>query len=197
MTRTYQSTLRAEQMELTREKILEAVLELTNEHAAEVTVASAAERAGVSVRTAYRYFPTLDAMLDEFNAWLSKKLGSLKLPPDVSALPEFIGMVYEYFERNETFFRASRARAVGDGVDAVLRTRRKAEQVKAVGKLLAPLMKGDDARAIRKVGAQLHALISLDNYLHLTGVWGLTRQEAADTTVEAVQRLLAPYEEGR
>lgn len=195
MTRTYQSPLRAEQMEQTREKILEAVLELTNERADDVTVASAAQRAGVSVRTAYRYFPTLDDLLDAFNVWLGKKLGTLKLPSERSALPQFIQTMFEYFERNEAFFRASRARSLGNTVDAALRSRRKVDQVKAIEKIVAPLVKNGDPGATRKMGGQLHALMSLDNYLQLTEVWRLTRQEAADATAEAVERLLASWEE--
>jgi AcrR family transcriptional regulator len=53
---------RANQKERTRTAILEAALDILREDEAP-TVASAAERARVSRTTAYRYFPTHEALL--------------------------------------------------------------------------------------------------------------------------------------
>jgi AcrR family transcriptional regulator len=195
MTRTYQSALRAEQMEQTREKILEAVLALTNDDAADVTVASAADRAGVAVRTAYRYFPTLESLLDEFNAWAAKRLGGMRPPADLESLPRFIAELYEFFERNSVLFRATRGRE--KGVNATLRSRRKMDQRKVTEKTLAAVTRHMNEREAKKLCGVIHSLISFDNYWNLTQVWGLTTQESIETTVESVERLLAPYKEGR
>lgn len=195
MKRTYQSPLRAEQMEQTREKILEAVLTLTTEDPDDVTVASAAERAGISVRTAYRYFPTLESLLDEFNTWAAKRLGAVRPPSDLESLPTFIGELFEFFERNDVLFRATRGRE--KGMNASLRSRRKAEQRRWAEKTLASITEGMNERAAKKLAGVVHSLLSVDNFWNLTQVWGLTRQEAVEATVETVERLLAPYREGR
>ena len=193
MTRTYQSPLRAEQMEQTREKILEAVLALTTENPDDVTVATAAERAGISVRTAYRYFPTLESLLDEFNAWAAKRLGGVRPPTDVASLPKFIAELFEFFERNDALFRTARGRE--KGVNATLRSRRKADQRKWAEKTLSEVTRHMDERAAKKLAGVIHSLMSVDNFWNLTEVWGLTRQEAVDATVDTVERLVAPHEQ--
>jgi AcrR family transcriptional regulator len=58
-------TLRDEHKRATRERIVRAVAELVADaHPAAVSVPAVAGRAGVSVATVYRYFPTKEALLD-------------------------------------------------------------------------------------------------------------------------------------
>lgn len=58
-------SLREEQRELTRRKILSAVLDLVAEESmSELSVPAVAERSSVSVATIYRYYPTKDALLN-------------------------------------------------------------------------------------------------------------------------------------
>jgi AcrR family transcriptional regulator len=57
--------LRDEHKRATRERIVRAVAELVADaHPATVSVPAVATRAGVSVATVYRYFPTKEALLD-------------------------------------------------------------------------------------------------------------------------------------
>jgi AcrR family transcriptional regulator len=63
--RQYTSPLRAEQAKATRERILDAAIELLHErNASDVAMPDVAKRAGVALRTAYRAFPTRDALFD-------------------------------------------------------------------------------------------------------------------------------------
>jgi AcrR family transcriptional regulator len=58
-------SLRAEQREMTRTKIVQAVLDLVADNALDdLSVPAVSRRSGVSVATIYRYFPTKDAMLE-------------------------------------------------------------------------------------------------------------------------------------
>ncbi len=58
-------TLRDAHRRATRERIVRAVAELVADaHPATVSVPAVADRAGVSVATVYRYFPTKEALLD-------------------------------------------------------------------------------------------------------------------------------------
>jgi len=62
--RTYKSPLRAEQAEATRRRILDAAIALLQEAgSSEVAMPDVAERAGVSVSTAYRAFATREDLL--------------------------------------------------------------------------------------------------------------------------------------
>ena len=77
-TTTYESPLRAEQMEQTRLRIREATADvLADEEVNEVTVPLVAMRARVSVRTVYRHFPTKEALFDEFGEWAEEHLRSI------------------------------------------------------------------------------------------------------------------------
>lgn len=58
-------TIREEHTRATRARIVEAVSELVAEaHPAAISVPAVAAKAGVSVATIYRYFPTKEALLD-------------------------------------------------------------------------------------------------------------------------------------
>ena len=58
-------TIRTAQKQVTRQRILDAVLDLVAEgELAEVTVPDVARRSGASVATIYRYFPSKDALFE-------------------------------------------------------------------------------------------------------------------------------------
>ena len=88
-TRPYESPLRAEQLEQTRLRILEAMADvLADEEVEEVTVPLVAMRARVSVRTVYRHFPTKEALFDAFGEWGEEHLRLvLFLPGDARRDP--------------------------------------------------------------------------------------------------------------
>lgn len=193
-TRSYQSPLRAEQAERTREKLLEAVLELCLESSAiGLTVTAAAERAAVSPRTAYRYFPTLEALLDDFATWVWAKILPLKYPKDLGELMAFVPVLYAYFVQNTRYFRAARAVTTAKTMGGQLRARRKAQQLKDLGAILAPVTAGAPAGEAKTLAATVHTLLSLDAFWNLTEVWGMTTAEAATTTTHALERMLAPW----
>ena len=63
--RSYESPLRAEQRDATRNRVLEAAVEeLAGDGVDELTIPLVARRAGVSVRTVYAHFPTKDALFE-------------------------------------------------------------------------------------------------------------------------------------
>ncbi len=66
--------LRSAHRDDTRRVILEAFLELLDDESPlTVSMPDVASRAGVSVRTLYRYFPNKDALLEGANEWFSAK----------------------------------------------------------------------------------------------------------------------------
>ena len=81
-TRPYQMRKRAEQVEQTRQRIVEATVELhTTIGPADTTISAIAERAGVTRLTVYRHFPDLDALY----AACSHRWGSQHPAPDPAA----------------------------------------------------------------------------------------------------------------
>ena len=96
-TRPYESPLRAEQMEQTRLRILEATADvLADDEVEEVTVPVVAMRARVSVRTVYRHFPTKDALFDAFGEWAEEsfQLVLLSYPETLEAVRRMAPELY-------------------------------------------------------------------------------------------------------
>src|ERR1700754_1737855 len=70
--RQRRSSLRDQQVDLTRDLIVRAFQELLrNDHPDAITYPQVAEAAGVSLRTVYRYFPTRADLLQIAVAWLT------------------------------------------------------------------------------------------------------------------------------
>ena len=79
--RAYNSPLRERQTEQTRELILQALTEqLAEGGLADFNIPAVARRAGISVRTVYRYFPTRDALLAAVGDWIENRLIAVPRP---------------------------------------------------------------------------------------------------------------------
>ena len=178
-TRAYNSPLREDQMEQTRLRLLETMAEMLADSSEDVTVALVAERAKVSVRTAYRYFPTKEAMFDAFNEWFAQQWGTPPLPISMADLPEMAARLLESFDRNERMVRAARRSTAGTEV----RKRRKAGQVKAMWRVIkdyAPHL--DDAEVTRINGVFMN-LLGSEAWLAMRDTLGMTTPEC----IQAVQ----------
>lgn len=76
--RSYSSPLRAEQAAATRARILDAAIDLLRAtDSGDVAIPEVAERAGVSVRTAYRAFPSREDLLEGVLAELSLRFEAI------------------------------------------------------------------------------------------------------------------------
>src|SRR4051812_2774785 len=106
-TRTYSSPLRAEQMERTRERILEAAAEqLLEEGIEELSLPRAARRARVSVPTVYRHFSTKEALMQELTDWVDRKLRLSEVPQSIDQFPEYVPRFFVHLDENEPLVRA-------------------------------------------------------------------------------------------
>jgi AcrR family transcriptional regulator len=89
--------LREEQRDLTRRKILTAVLDLVAEQSmSELSVPLVAERSGVSVATIYRYFPNRDALLNAAAEEPARRAGGA-LIADGDDGPAYLRKMWEDF----------------------------------------------------------------------------------------------------
>jgi AcrR family transcriptional regulator len=102
MSRKYDSPERAQAKQDTRERILDAVVEVvTRQGVHAFTVQNVANAAGVSHRTIYRHFATREDLLDGLDELIERRGAQAGVIPkleDLSDLPKAIGPIYESFD---------------------------------------------------------------------------------------------------
>ncbi|MDO8616350.1 MAG: helix-turn-helix domain-containing protein [Dehalococcoidia bacterium] len=165
--RSYSSPLRERQVQQTREMVLQALMqEMAADGLRDFSMPRLARRAGVSVRTVYRYFPTKDALFSAFAEWLDDQVVAMPpilTPDDLAAAPE---QLFPEFDRTEDVILAQWATEAGRDVRNRGRERRLEIYRAALAGLLAGLS--------REEGRQAHAIIS---YLHSSWAWKTFREE--------------------
>lgn len=110
-TGTAPPSLRQEQLDVTRRRILDALVDLVStEGVHDLSVQDVADRAGVSHRTVYRHFPDKSALLDGLSDWLDQRiaerhpmLGQGAEPLD---LVDGVARTWEMFEELDTVTEA-------------------------------------------------------------------------------------------
>lgn len=110
-TRPYQSRLREEQADDTRDRILEATLRLMATGIASVSVPAVARAAGVSVPTVYRHFGTKAQLLAALYPHLARRvgIGELVLPRTVDEVGPMIRTIYARLDAFGDLARAAMA----------------------------------------------------------------------------------------
>jgi AcrR family transcriptional regulator len=165
--RSYHSPLRERQSEQTRVAILEAIAqELAATGLQELHVPAIARRAGVSVRTIYRYFPTRDALLDAAEEWIDRSIGTADFSRPIDEFPAMLEEVFKQFDANETMMLAHWATSLGRDVRERGRKRRQQAYRQALNEVTSHLSRSD-ARAA-------HAVVS---YLLSSRTWKAMREE--------------------
>src|SRR5436309_9524426 len=77
-------SLRAQQAEVTRERIVGAVADLLERgRLEELTVPAVAEASGVSLRTIYRYYTTREELLEAAGRWIGDEVLKHPYPRDL------------------------------------------------------------------------------------------------------------------
>jgi AcrR family transcriptional regulator len=193
-----QEDLRANQKARTRTAIIDAARRL-RERGLAPTVAAAASDAKVSRATAYRYFPTQQALLIELGAErlyepIEKLLAEMTSPDVEERLVSLIDAYAEAFEHDEPRIRTAlgvyqdtwlRAHRDGSATSPRLRQGRRMRWLDTV---LQPLALSDDRR--QRLKTALALAIGSDSLIILKDVCGLSSTEAAATLRRAALALL-------
>jgi AcrR family transcriptional regulator len=180
-------TLREEQAQATRLRVLDAARALIHERRSlEFTLAELADWSGVSLATIYRHFDGRSGVLQAVAR--ADDPQDATSPPDWPSAysPDLQRFQYERFARNRSILEAER----GSGLHAELRQARLAARTPMVEAWIAAANDTLPAEAHRRTLAVLLALTSSDNYLHLTEASQLDLDEAADATIWTIQTLL-------
>jgi AcrR family transcriptional regulator len=188
MARKYELKQRAENVEETRRKIVEAAVELHGTVGpARTTVSAIAERAGVQRQTYYRHFPE---ERDLFRA-CSGLWEERHPPPDVAGLHEIAdgrerlrvgltGLYSFYGEGEQMLANVVRDAAVHDVTAETARMRGAAmeELRQALAEVVAP------AGSPPRVAALLDLVLDFTTWQTLVRRGGVSNQEAVDLAVE-------------
>jgi AcrR family transcriptional regulator len=187
--RPYESPLRAEQMEQTRLRILEALTDLVADFTTEeVTIPLVARRARVALRTVYRHFPTRDALFDAWGDWVERTL-DVRLhtyPKTVDELGEFAEDLYRSYDQNQALIRAMLNSRAARGARERTRRRRKRSFESAMRELTAGLGPAERMRAL----AVVYLLVSAPAWQAMRDQWALDGTEAAKAAAWAVRVLV-------
>lgn len=95
-------SLKDEQAEATRERLIDAAMTLLGTPGQEVSMRAVAKAAGTSERTIYRYFPALDELHAEIGRRLHLRAGA-PIPKLADDLPAYVDLLFGRFEQNKDF----------------------------------------------------------------------------------------------
>lgn len=184
--RPYHSPLRQKQAAATRELILRALAEqLALSGLEEFSMADAAERAGVSTRTIYRYFPNRDAILEAVGTWVDNQLGELPYPTTPADVARLAELVFPRFEENAALIEALLQSELGQNVRSRLRAKRR----QAVEEALVAVTQGQAMAAAKR--ALIGHLVTAETWRHLRDEFGVGGDESGEAVAWAVRVLVA------
>ena len=185
--RPYSSSLRSEQAEQTRERIVRAAVDLlSGADAGDLSMNEVAGRAGVSVRTVYRNFATREALLDGVVGWIGDQLSRRVGPPPstsseyVEATPRVIAALFEI----EPLYRALFATTTGRESH-----RRKGARLDDIQGAFETEIASMDADQATRFAAVMHLVSSSNGALFMKDYWGLDADEIGQALQWAIRTL--------
>jgi AcrR family transcriptional regulator len=187
-TRPYESPLRAEQIEQTRLRILEATTEVVADPASEeVTIPLVAKRARVSLRTVYRHFAAREALFDAWAEWVDERLRIHlhSYPESAEQLAPFARELYRSYDESASLVRAMLTSRAARAVRERTRRRRQRGFNRAMRELTAGLEPKERARAL----AVVYLLVSAPAWQAMREQSGLNGVEAGKAAAWALRVL--------
>jgi AcrR family transcriptional regulator len=185
--RTYESPLRAEQVDRTREKLLMAGVELVSQGGEDVTLRQVAAHAQVSVPTAYRYFPDRDSLHEAIAGAINAKVLAATQVVSAEQIPEWSRAIFKAFQENDTFMRAQLNTPIGREI------RKKGQKARnqKVTEVVAASFPNASPAAIRRFAVLCRALVNINSWIMMHDDWGIDGDEAGDLVSWAITTMLA------
>lgn len=191
--RVYSSSLRHQQQELTRNRIMEAACSLVAEgRIHSFTMHEVAARAGVSYASVYRHFPTREALLEEVYEWGQHAVFQAAPAPPRTAdeIPAWAEKLVGLFEANAHLVHAGTMALTALGLVPKTQGERD-EEIRGLIQEAAP---GLNARELRLKAAVIRFLASSLAWATLRQRFGLSSREIAAALAWALQALVGEVE---
>lgn len=170
-----------------RNRILDAWIDLMVEGGADLTHDEAAARAGVGRRTAYRYFPDRQAMMEAALLRVRELAGPhVVLPSSMEELIATLEPIYTGFDKIAPIVIMTRSTPQG----RALRLSQNGPRVKAYTQAAAEAVKDLPPRD-RKLATAMIQLLHTTPWLEMHDTWGLDGHDIARAAGWAVRALLA------
>ncbi len=188
--RTYESPLRDEQAEVTRQRILDALVRTMGKGVAGLSVPAVAAEARVSVPTVYRHFRTKAELVAALAPYLARKTGLMEFP-DVGG-DDLGAVARELYRRNEAMDAEVRA-AMASQLGQEVRRRTMPERVSLIRKAIAERVPGVTGAELDRLTRVLLILMSSATMRAYKDYLGMGAMEAAEDvawTVGILQRSL-------
>ena len=188
MTTPYEATGRTEQKSRTRQALVDATRELLS-GGATPRVEDAAERAGISRTTAYRYFPNQRALLLAAQPQLQPETLIGDVPADPRArLDAFMAAFTGYNFQWEPQLRTALRLSLDSDVERPLLRRGRA--IGWIEDALAPLRDSRPDIDLRQLAVAIRSATGIEALVWLRDIAGQSRAEAAETVRRTAQALL-------
>ena len=186
--RTYKSALRDAQVEETRTRILDAVVEVLAEGVETLSIPAVADRAHVSVGTVYRHFRDKEALLTGLVAYANESSGIDidRAPTTLDEVDEVVHQVFRHFEATDDLLKAAFASRIGR--EARLQSsERRLSDMEELFRRVEPSLTRDQVTHIAKTALILTAS---DTFREWKERLGLTAEEAAEEVMWTIRTLL-------
>ena len=188
------TSLRDEQTELTRRRILDAVVRILAGNVADLNIEAVARDSGVSRPTVYRYFRTKREMVDAVGRMYAERIGTAEAL-GVATLDELLGHVPEIFRRYEQLEPELQKAAMSAETRGVS-VRRREDRVGVARRLLRPHatdLSGPDRERLAQV---VTVLLSSGTLRSMRYYLDLSPEEAGGLVAWAIRRLAGERKEG-
>lgn len=183
----YESPLRTEQAQATRERILAGVRTMFEQDPDNALgFDELATVSGVNRRTIFRHFPTKEALLEAFWNDANASLGVRFWPEsekDLTALPPAL---FASLDGIDGIVRASHA----SGAGRQMRLQANEERQAAFRKSLAEISKGLAPERSKQLEATVQLLFSATAWQTMKDYWSLSGEEAGKAAAWAIEALL-------
>jgi AcrR family transcriptional regulator len=183
----YDSPLRAEQKQATRQRILDAAGRLMEDRGLEeFSFAAIAREAGVKERTVYRHFRNKDALLEGLWGWFQARTryGSIaRTEAELLAKPEH---TFPAFDDNEQLARALWSSPQG----REFRLSNVEERKAGIKAAIADAVRGLPPRQAKWIAAIVHVLYSGGAWGTMKDYWGLSGTDGGKASALAIELLL-------
>lgn len=187
-------SLRDQQTELTRLLLFEAARKVISENDPDdFSMQKVAEEAGVSHRTVYRYFPTRQALIDEFANWLESQFGDPRNAPEsFGDLSDSIHALFESFDKHAEYYEPAARISGGE-----LRPAGQAARTMRLRELFDREFPDLDPDSADEAFAILRNLGGLQSWFILRDRFGLKDGQPGEAVAWAFRELTRALREGR